>query len=115
MQSCRLILVGTKENTFIWPMLIQATFNFSSVGQSWVCRFCGLRLLALHRFTAFLAYSPCVASASSYLCGSTVLPRWRGAFSQLTPVAKFKLPTLASGSNISVKSIRILRSAYLAH
>nr|EKX1062484.1 DUF1010 domain-containing protein [Klebsiella pneumoniae]EKX2459527.1 DUF1010 domain-containing protein [Klebsiella pneumoniae] len=35
-------------------------------------------------------------------------------FSRLAPVAKFKLSVLASGSNISVKPTRILRSAYLA-
>lgn len=34
--------------------------------------------------------------------------------SRLAPVAKFKLSVLASGSNISVKPTRILRSAYLA-
>ncbi|EOY6729709.1 DUF1010 domain-containing protein [Pseudomonas aeruginosa] len=41
-------------------------------------------------------------------------PRWRRAFSQLVPVTKSKLSVLASGSNISVKPTRILRSAYLA-
>ncbi|WP_228383617.1 DUF1010 domain-containing protein [Pseudomonas aeruginosa] len=61
-----------------------------------------------------MASSPCVASASSYCFGSAAPPRWRCAFSQLAPVAKSKLPFLASGSNISVKPTRILRSAYLA-
>ena len=106
--------VSTEENQFISPMLIQTAFNFSSAVQRWVCRLSGLRLLALRRFPAFLAYSPCLASASSYLFASTVLPRWRSAFSQLAPVAKSKLSVLASGSNISVKPTRILRSAYLA-
>ena len=95
-------------------MLIQTAFNFSSVVQRLVCRFSGLRLLALRRFPAFLASSPCVASASSYCFRSTVLPRWRCAFSQFVPVAKFRLFVLASGSNLSVKPTRILRSAYLA-
>lgn len=95
-------------------MFIQTAFSFSSLVQRWVCRFSGLRLLALRRFPAFLAPIPCVASASSYLFASTVLPRWHSAFSQFVPVAKFKLPVLASGSNISVKPTRILRSAYLA-
>ena len=45
---------------------------------------------------------------------SAALLLWRSAFSQFVPVAKFKLPFLASGSNISVKPTRILRSAYLA-
>ena len=53
-------------------MFIQTAFNFSSVVQRWVCRFSGLRLLAL-----------CFAS--------TALPRWRSAFSQFAPVAKFVL------------------------
>ena len=38
---------------------------------------------------------------------------WRSAFPQFVPVAKFRLSVLASGSNISVKPTRILRSAYL--
>ena len=76
-------------------MLIQTAFSFSSVVQRLVCRFSGLRLLAL-----------CFASAA--------LPRWRSTFSQFAPVAKFKLPVLASGSNLPVKPTRILRSAYLA-
>ncbi|MGV6774483.1 DUF1010 domain-containing protein [Klebsiella pneumoniae] len=43
-------------------------------------------------------------------CAASVAQR----FSRLAPVAKFKLSVLASGSNISVKPTRILRSAYLA-
>ncbi|MDD2611095.1 MAG: DUF1010 domain-containing protein [Giesbergeria sp.] len=95
-------------------MFIQTAFNFSSVVQRLVCRFSGLRLLALHRFPAFLALSPCVASASSYRFRSSAPPRWRCVFSQFVPVAKSKLPVLASGSNISVKPTRLRRSAYLA-
>ena len=95
-------------------MLIQTAFNFSSVVQRLVCRFSGLRLLALRWFVVFLASGPCAANASSYRFCSAVPPRWRSAFSQLAPVAKFKLSVLASGSNISVKPTRILRSAYLA-
>ena len=106
--------VSTTENQFISPMLIQTAFNFSSVVQRLVCRFSGLRLVALRWFVVFLASGPCVASASSYCFGSAALPRWRRAFSQLAPVAKFRLSVSASGSNISVKPTRILRSAYLA-
>ncbi|MFC4473058.1 DUF1010 domain-containing protein [Comamonas denitrificans] len=62
----------------------------------------------------FLASGPCAASASSYFFRSAVPPRWRRAFSRFAPVAKSKLSVLASGSNISVKPTRILRSAYLA-
>ena len=113
-EACRLILVSTTENQFILHMFIQTAFSFSSVVQHLVCRFFGLRLVALRWFVLFLASSPCVASASSYRFCSAVPPRWRSAFSQLVPVTKFRLPVLASGSNISVKPTRILRSAYLA-
>ena len=106
--------VSTTENQFISPMLIQTAFNFSSVVQRWVCRFSGLRLLALRWFVVFLGSSPCAASASSYCFRSAAQPRWRSAFPQFVPVAKSWLPILASGSNISVKPTRILRSAYLA-
>ena len=106
--------VSTEENQFISPMLFQTAFNFSSVVQRLVCRFSGLRLVALRWFVVFLASGPCAASASSYCFGSAAQPRWRCAFSQLAPIAKFRLPVLASGSNISVKPTRILRSAYLA-
>ena len=85
-----------------------------NVVQRWVCRLSGLRLLALRWFMVFLASGPCLASASSYRFCSAVLPRWRCAFSQFVPVAKFRLSVLASGSNISVKPTRLRRSAYLA-
>ena len=106
--------VSTTENQFISPMLFQTAFNFSSVVQRWVCRFSGLRLLASRWFLVFLASSRCAASASSYCFRSAAPLRWRSAFSQFVPVAKSKLSVLASGSNISVKLTRILRSAYLA-
>ncbi|MCA0311920.1 MAG: DUF1010 domain-containing protein [Proteobacteria bacterium] len=95
-------------------MFTQTAFNFSGVIQRWVCRFSGLRLVALRWFVVFLASSLCAASASSYRFCSAVPPRWRRAFSQFAPVAKLRFPVLASGSNISVKPTRILRSAYLA-
>jgi hypothetical protein len=95
-------------------MLIQTAFSFSSAVQRWGCRFSGLRLHGLHMFPVFLASSPCTESATSYHFVSIALPRWRCALSQFVPVAKFVLPVFASGSNISVKPTRILRSAYLA-
>ncbi|MDH0201817.1 DUF1010 domain-containing protein [Comamonas aquatica] len=64
-------------------MFIQTAFSFSSVVQRLVCRLSGLRLLALRRFPAFLASSPCLESASSYFFRSAAPPRWRCAFSQL--------------------------------
>ena len=106
--------VSTTENQFISPMFIQTAFSFSSVVQRLVCRFSGLRLVASRWFVVFLASGPCVASASSYCFGSAAPPRWGRAFSQFLPVAKFGLPVLASGSNISVKPTRLRRSAYLA-
>ena len=106
--------VSTEENQFISPMLFQTAFNLSSVLQRLVCRCSGLRLLALHRFPAFWASSHFSVSASSYCFCRAVPPRWCCAFSQFVPVAKFVLPVFASGSNISVKPTRILRSAYLA-
>ena len=93
-------------------MLIQTVFNFSSVVQRLVCRFFGLRLLALHRLPAFFASSHFSVSASSYCFCSAVPPRWCCAFSQLAPVTKSWLPVLASGSNISVKPTRLRRAAY---
>ena len=102
------------KTTLFKPMLIQTAFSFSSVVQRWVCCFSGLRLLALCRFMAFLASSHFSVSASSYCFRSAAQPWWRSAFSQFVPVAKSKLSFLASGSNISVKPTRILRSAYLA-
>ncbi|WP_314323538.1 DUF1010 domain-containing protein [Comamonas aquatica] len=95
-------------------MFIQTAFSFSSAVQRLACRFSGLRLLALRRFMVFLAYRHCVASASSYRFRSVAQPRWRCAFSQFAPVAKFRLSVSASGSNISVKPTRLRRSAYLA-
>ncbi|WP_161550468.1 DUF1010 domain-containing protein [Escherichia coli] len=72
----------------------------------------------LHQQKGMISLSPPTicnsASASSYRFCSAVPPRWRSVFSRLAPVAKFKLSVLASGSNISVKPTRILRSAYLA-
>ena len=38
---------------FIYPMLFQTAFNFSGAIQRWVCRFSGLRLLALRWFVVF--------------------------------------------------------------
>ena len=93
-------------------MNIQAPFTLASVYPLGVWRSLGLRLRGVCQFQAFLASRPCAASASSYCFRSAVPPRWRHAFSQFLPVAKFGLPVLASGSNISVKPTRILRSAY---
>ncbi|MFC4474226.1 DUF1010 domain-containing protein [Comamonas denitrificans] len=82
-------------------MVYQTAFSFSGAFQRRVCRFSGLRLLALCQFQAFLASSAFTASVSSYHFRSVMPPRWRSAFSQFAPVAKLGLPVLASVSNCS--------------
>jgi hypothetical protein len=84
--------VSTTENQFISPMFIQTAFNFSSVVQRLVCRFSGLRLLALRWFVVFLASGPCVASASSYFFRSAVPPRWRCLFRSSCPSPNSSYP-----------------------
>ena len=93
------LAVSTEENQFISPMFIQTAFNFSGVVQRWVCRFSGLRLLALRRFPAFLASSHFLVSASSYCFRSPLLVRSHSF--------------LRFGSNPALKPTRILRAAYL--
>ena len=72
----------------------------------------GLRLGVLRQFQAFLASSPCAASASSYHFSSIASPPWRTAFSRFAPVVNLGLPVLASGSNCAVKPTRLRRAAY---
>ena len=72
----------------------------------------GLRLWAVRQFQAFLASSPCAASATSYHFSSVALPRWRTAFSQFAPVVNLGFPVLASSSNCAVKPTRLRRAAY---
>ena len=72
----------------------------------------GLRLGVLRQFQAFLASSPCAASATSYHFASIAPPPWRRAFSQFAPVVKLGFPVLASGSNCAVKPTRLRRAAY---
>ncbi len=95
-------------------MFFKPAFTLSSVYPLGVLLCTGLRLWALRQFQAFLAANAYWVRANSYHFARIVPPRWRCAFSQFVPVAKFELPVLASGSNISVKPTRILRSAYLA-
>ena len=104
--------VSPHKTPYIQAMLFQTAFSFSSVVQRLVCRFSGLRLQAAWEFQAFLASSPCTASASSYHSSSIAPPPWRCAFSPCWPVVKLGLPVLGSGSNTAVKPTRILRSAY---
>ena len=76
----------------------------------WRCA--GLRLSALRKFQAFLASSPCAASATSYHFASIVSPPWRRAFSQFALVVNLGFPVLASGSNCAVKPTCLRQAAY---
>ena len=80
-------------------MNIQAPFTLASVYPLGVWRSLGLRLRGLRQFQAFLASSPCAASA-----GSSV-------FRSPWPVRS--LSFLRFGSNPALKPTRILRAAYL--
>ena len=81
-------------------MNIQTPFTFANVYPLSVWRSLGLRLRGLRQFQAFLASSPCAASASSY-CFRSPLPVRSHSF-------------LRFGSNPALKPTRILRAAYLA-
>ena len=72
----------------------------------------GLHLWVLRQFQAFLAFGPCVASATSYHFASVAPPPWRSAFSRFAPVVNLGFPVLASGSNCAVKPTRLRRAAY---
>ena len=93
-------------------MLCSPAFNFSSGYPLGFLPCAGLRLGVLCRFQAFLATSPCAASASSYHFASIAPPPWRSAFSQCAPVVNSVVSVLASGSNCAVKPTRLRRAAY---
>ncbi|RDD91706.1 DUF1010 domain-containing protein [Acidovorax sp. BoFeN1] len=74
---------------------------FSQVSPLRFRRCAGLRLHSPRKFQAFLASSPCSASAASYhSCSVAPLPR-ASAFSWAAPVFKFGRSLLAFGSNYS--------------
>ncbi|MFC4473963.1 DUF1010 domain-containing protein [Diaphorobacter sp. JS3050] len=74
---------------------------FSQVSPLRFRRCAGLRLHSPRKFQAFLASSPCSASAASYhSCSVAPLPR-PSAFSWAAPVFKFGRSLLAFGSNYS--------------
>ena len=72
----------------------------------------GLRLWALRQFQAFLASSPCAASASSYHFSSSASPPWRCAFSRFALVVNLGLPVLAVVANRAVKPTCLRQAAY---
>ena len=94
-------------------MVYSPSFTFASGYPLGVLLRAGLRLCLLRQCQAFLAFSACAASASSYLFSSTATLPWRSAFSQLARVVKLGFPVLASVSNSALKQTRILRAAYL--
>ena len=61
---------------------------------------------------AFLASSPCAASASSYHFSSSASPPWRTAFSRFAPIVNSAVSVLASGSNCAVKPTCLRQAAY---
>ena len=84
-------------------MVYSPAFTFSSGYPLGVLLRAGLCLSGLRWLQAFLACSPCAASARSYhFLGTAPLP-WRGAFSQLARVVKLGFPVLASVSNCSLQ------------
>ena len=93
-------------------MLYSPAFSFSSVYPLGFLPCAGLRLGALRWFQAFLASSPCAASATSYHFSSSASPPWRTAFSWFAPIVNLGFPVLASGSNCAVKPTRLRRAAY---
>ena len=93
-------------------MLYSPAFSFSSGYPLGVLPCAGLRLGVLRQFQAFLASSPCAASATSYHFASIAPPPWRRAFSQFAPVVKLGFPVLASGSNCAVKPTCLRQAAY---
>ena len=97
------------STTFVSPFIfrfMQASIYssgspFSQVSPLGFRRCAGLRLHSPRKFQAFLASSPCSASAASYhSCSVAPLPR-PSAFSWAAPVFKFGRSLLAFGSNYS--------------
>ena len=94
------------------PMVHSPAFTFSSGYPLGFLPCAGLRLGVLRWFQAFLASSPCAASATSYHFSSIASPPWRSVFSRFALVVKLGFPVLASGSNCAVKPTRLRRAAY---
>ena len=63
-------------------------------------------------FQAFLACSPCAASATSYHFSSSASLPWRTAFSRFARVVNLGLPVLASVAKRAVKPTCLRRAAY---
>ena len=111
--AAELRALGPPYSRFMQARIYSSASPFSSVFPLgfWPCG--GLRLHSPRKFQAFLASSPCSASAASYhSCSVAPLPR-PSAFSWAAPFFKAGRSLLAFGSNFAVKRTRILRAAYL--
>ena len=93
-------------------MFYSPAFTFSSGYPLGFLPCAGLRLGVLRQFQAFLASSPCAASATSYHFSSSASPPWRTAFSRFAPVVNLGLPVLASVANRAVKPTCLRQAAY---
>ena len=86
---------------FMQASIYSSGSPFSQVSPLRFRRCAGLRLHSPRKFQAFLASSPCSASAASYhSCSVASLP-WRSAFSWAASVFRVGRPLLAFGSNCS--------------
>ena len=86
---------------FMQASIYSSASPISKVSPLGFWRCAGLRLHSPRKFQAFLASSPCSASAASYhSCSVAPLPR-PSAFSWAAPVFKFGRSLLAFGSNYS--------------
>ena len=103
--QCRCVPVNSDVSPFIFRFMQASIYSsgspFSQVSPLGFRRCAGLRLHSPCKFQAFLASSPCSASAASYhSCSVAPLPR-PSAFSWAAPVFKFGRSLLAFGSNYS--------------
>ena len=103
--SCRWRPLSSNVSPFIFRFMQASIYSsgspFSQVSPLGFRRCAGLRLHSPRKFQAFLASSPCSASAASYhSCSVAPLPR-ASAFSWAAPVFKFGRSLLAFGSNYS--------------
>jgi hypothetical protein len=93
-------------------MVHSPAFTFSIVYSLGFGVLAGLRLWVVCHFQAFLASSPCAASATSYHFSNIGPPWWRSAFSQFAPVVNSEISVFASVANRAVKPTCLRQAAY---
>ena len=116
-KSCALVSpLNSNVSPFIFRFMQASIYSsgspFSQVSPLRFRRCAGLRLHSPRKFQAFLASSPCAASASSYHFSSSASPPWRTVFSRFAFVVNMGLLVLASVANRAVKPTRLRRAAY---